>query len=64
MMCHLMMMARDITAYHLNSVHISARRFPRIFQWATGIRTENIPPFNPLTDEDNGKRKPTAVCSH
>ncbi|EHK1566290.1 phosphoethanolamine transferase, partial [Escherichia coli] len=28
-------------------------RFPGIFQWATGIRTENIPPFNPLTDEDN-----------
>lgn len=53
MMCHLMMMARDITAYHLNSVHSSARRFPGIFQWATGIRTENIPPFNPLTDEDN-----------
>ncbi|EKI0558461.1 phosphoethanolamine transferase, partial [Escherichia coli] len=27
--------------------------FAGIFQWLTGIRTENIPPFNPLTDEDN-----------
>ncbi|MXD07005.1 hypothetical protein FQ004_16740, partial [Escherichia coli] len=32
---------------------ISARHFAGIFQWMTGICTENIPPFNPLTDEDN-----------
>ncbi|HCP0722223.1 TPA: sulfatase-like hydrolase/transferase, partial [Escherichia coli] len=30
-----------------------SRHFAGIFQWLTGIRTENIPPFNPLTDEDN-----------
>ncbi|EIH8884842.1 phosphoethanolamine transferase [Escherichia coli] len=30
-----------------------SRHFAGIFQWLTDIRTENIPPFNPLTDEDN-----------
>lgn len=40
--------------YHfLVSRKISARHFAGIFQWMTGICTENIPPFNPLTDEDN-----------
>ncbi len=52
MMCHLMMMARDITAYHLNSVHISARRFPGIFQWATGMQTKNLPLTNSLLQND------------
>lgn len=52
MMCHLMMMARDITAYHLNSVHISARRFPEIFQWATGMQTKNLPLTNSLLQND------------
>ncbi|MCD3882304.1 lipid A phosphoethanolamine transferase [Escherichia coli] len=39
----LMMMASDITEHHLNHVHISARRFPEIFQWITGIQTKNLP---------------------
>ncbi|MFK3751164.1 phosphoethanolamine transferase, partial [Escherichia coli] len=43
----------DITSHQYGSRKISARHFAGIFQWMTGIRTENIPPFNPLTDEDN-----------
>ena len=39
--------------HHPVSRKISARHFAGIFQWMTGICTENIPPFNPLTDEDN-----------
>lgn len=45
--------ASDITSHQPVSRKISARHFAGIFQWMTGICTENIPPFNPLTDEDN-----------
>lgn len=49
----LIITASDITSHQSVSRKISARNFAGIFQWLTGIRTENIPPFNPLTDEDN-----------
>ena len=49
----LIITASDITSHQPVSRKISARHFAGIFQWLTGIRTENIPPFNPLTDEDN-----------
>ncbi|WP_349356096.1 sulfatase-like hydrolase/transferase, partial [Escherichia coli] len=49
----LIITASDITSHQSVSRKISARHFAGIFQWLTGIRTENIPPFNPLTDEDN-----------
>ena len=49
----LIITASDITSHQSLSRKISARHFTGIFQWLTGIRTENIPPFNPLTDEDN-----------
>lgn len=49
----LIMTARDITSHQSVNKKIRARHFAGIFQWLTGIRTENIPPFNPLTDEDN-----------
>lgn len=49
----LIITASDITSHQSVSRKISARHFAGIFQWLTGIRTENIPPFNLLTDEDN-----------
>ncbi|MDB7108723.1 phosphoethanolamine transferase, partial [Escherichia coli] len=49
----LIITASDITSHQSVSRKISAHHFAGIFQWLTGIRTENIPPFNPLTDEDN-----------
>ncbi|MDF9347845.1 sulfatase-like hydrolase/transferase [Escherichia coli] len=49
----LIITASDITSHQPVSRKISARHFAGIFQWMTGICTENIPPFNPLTDEDN-----------
>ena len=49
----LIITASDITFHQSVSRKISARHFAGIFQWLTGIRTENIPPFNLLTDEDN-----------
>ncbi len=49
----LIITASDITSHQSVSRKISARHFAGIFQWLTGIRTENILPFNPLTDEDN-----------
>ncbi|WP_252389985.1 sulfatase-like hydrolase/transferase, partial [Escherichia coli] len=49
----LIITASDITSHQSVSRKISARHFAGIFQWLTGIRTENIPPFNPLINEDN-----------
>lgn len=49
----LIITASDITSHQPVSRKISARHFAGIFQWMTGICTENIPPFNPLTDEDS-----------
>ncbi len=49
----LIITASDITSHQPVSRKISARHFAGIFQWMTGICTENIPPFNPLTEEDN-----------
>ncbi|EFL6599715.1 sulfatase [Escherichia coli] len=49
----LIITASDITSHQPVSRKISARHFAGIFQWMTGICTENVPPFNPLTDEDN-----------
>ncbi len=47
----LIITASDITSHQ--SLSNQRPSFHRIFQWLTCIRTENIPPFNPLTDEDN-----------
>ncbi|EEV0504362.1 phosphoethanolamine transferase [Escherichia coli] len=41
-------MASDIETHQINDVHISARRFPEIFQWITGIQTRNLPLISPL----------------
>ncbi|EMY3568367.1 phosphoethanolamine transferase, partial [Escherichia coli] len=50
----LIITASDITSHQSVSRKISARHFAGIFQWLTGIRTENIPPFNPLVDREPG----------
>lgn len=49
----LIITASDITSHQFVSRKISACHFAGIFHWLTGIRTENIPLFNPLTDEDH-----------
>lgn len=41
-------MASDIVTHQNHDIHISARRFPEIFQWLTGIQTRNLPLISPL----------------
>lgn len=48
-----------ITASDINSRRtiyntLSARYFPGVFEWVTGIRSQNIQPVNPETSQDGG----------
>ncbi len=49
----LIIIASDITSHQSVSRKISVRYFAGIFQWLTGIRTENIPLFNPFEGRES-----------
>ena len=51
----LIITASDIPRRRMITNALSARHFPGIFEWITGIRSQNIQPVNPEMPQDGGR---------